>query len=180
VKETLEILRKEVTTSETIISSLLDFARPKPLTRQKVRIKDVIQEAISRNILPKNITLISQLDENLPIILGDPVHLGQIIRNILSNAIQAMPEGGNLTIKSEVPSQGWVDISTTDTGVGIPEDNLTKIFEPLFTTKAKGIGLGLAITKTLVEAHGGTIDVQSEIGTGSTFIVRLPLDGKAE
>jgi signal transduction histidine kinase len=120
------------------------------------------------------------LGENLPIILGDPVHLGQVFGNIFSNAIQAMPEGGHLTIKSEVPSNGLIEISTKDTGVGIPEDNLVMIFEPLFTTKAKGIGLGLAITKTLVEAHGGKIDVKSELGNGSTFIVSLPIDGKVE
>jgi len=79
-----------------------------------------------------------------------------------------------LTVKSEVPSPEWVAISFADTGIGIPEENLGKIFEPLFTTKAKGIGLGLPIAKILVETHDGTIKVQSEVGKGSTFTVRVP------
>ncbi|MCK4965114.1 MAG: hypothetical protein KAS54_08520, partial [Dehalococcoidia bacterium] len=110
----------------------------------------------------------------LPIILADPDQLGQVFINIILNAIQAMPEGGQLVIKSEVPGPKWVDISFTDTGVGIPKENMRKLFEPLFTTKAKGIGLGLAITKNVLEEHGGTIKVQSEVGKGSTFTVRLP------
>ena len=71
-----------------------------------------------------------------------------------------------------------VAVSFADTGVGISEENMGKLFEPLFTTKAKGIGLGMAVTKTLVEGHGGTIEVQSELGKGSTFTVRLPIHGK--
>jgi signal transduction histidine kinase len=73
-----------------------------------------------------------------------------------------------------------VAVSFTDTGVGIPEENLGKLFEPLFTTKAKGIGLGMAVTKTLVEGHGGSIEVQSGVGKGSTFTVKLPTNGRKE
>ena len=83
-------------------------------------------------------------------------------------------------VKSEVPSPGWVAISFSDTGVGIPEENRGKLFEPLFTTKAKGIGLGLALVKALVEGHGGTIQVASGVGKGSTFTVRLPTDSSTE
>jgi len=112
--------------------------------------------------------------------------LGQVFGNIILNGIQAMPEGGQLVVKSEAPSPEWVAISFADNGVGIPEENLGKLFEPLFTTKAKGIGLGLALVKMLVEGHGGTIEVQSpsaplrtgEMGKGSTFTVRLPMDGR--
>jgi len=85
-----------------------------------------------------------------------------------------------LTIKSEVPSPEWVTISFTDTGVGIPQKDLGKLLEPLFTTKAKGIGLGLAVAKTLVVGHGGTIEVQSEVEKGSTFTVRLPIGTREE
>jgi len=177
VKESLDILNREVGTSERIISSLLDFARPKPLVRRNVDINDVIREALSRITVPRNVEVVSQLDKSLPSILTDPDQLGQVFGNIILNAIQAMPEGGLLTVKSEVPSPEWVGISFADTGIGIPRENLRKLFEPLFTTKAKGIGLGLAITKTLVEAHDGTIKVQSEVGKGSTFTVRLPRGG---
>jgi PAS domain S-box-containing protein len=177
VKETLEILEKEVATSENVISSLLDFARAKPPTRRRVDTNEVIQEALSRVTVPENVEVVSQLDGRLPAILADPDQLGQVFGNIILNAVQAMPEGGQLTIKSEVPSAEWVAVSFTDTGAGIPEENLDKLFEPLFTTKAKGIGLGLAVTKTLVEGHGGSIEVESEVGVGTTFMVRLPMSG---
>jgi PAS domain S-box-containing protein len=175
IKETLEILQKEVRTSEVIISSLLDFARTKAPTRRKVHVNDVVQEALSRTTVPKNVEVASQLDETLPIILADPDQLGQVFGNIILNAVQAMPEGGQLLVKTKAPSPEWVAVSFADTGMGIPEENLDKLFEPLFTTKAKGIGLGLAVTKTLVEGHGGAIEVESEMGVGTTFTVRLPI-----
>jgi PAS domain S-box-containing protein len=175
VKETLEILEKEVAISERIISSLLDFARSKPPTRRKVNINDVIQETLSRIKVAENVAVASHLEEVLPILLADPDQLGQVFENIVINAIQAMPKGGQLTVTSQSPSPKWVTIAFSDTGVGIPEENREKLFTPLFTTKAKGIGLGLTITKTIVEAHGGTIEVQSEVGKGSTFTVKLPV-----
>ena len=123
--------------------------------------------------------------------------------NLIRNAVQAMPDGGQLSVISEqlsvnseqpsisnlqspIPGPGQVSdlqsldrdrslisISFTDTGVGIPPEKLDRLFEPLFTTKAKGIGLGLALCKMLVEGHGGTIEVESEVGKGSTFTVKL-------
>lgn len=178
VKETLKILEKEVATSERIISSLLGFARPKPPTRRKVDINEIVQEALSRIRTPEHVEVVRKLDEALPAILADPNQLDQIFGNLILNAIQAMPEAGYLVIKSEVRNPGWVAISFADTGVGVPEDNLKRIFEPLFTTKAKGIGLGLALTITLVKQHGGAIEVESEAGKGSTFTVRLPIRGE--
>jgi PAS domain S-box-containing protein len=175
VQETLEILQKEVKTSEMIISSLLDFARAKLPTRRKVDVNDVVQEALSRVTVPENVKVVNQLDGRLPIILADSDQLGQVFGNIILNAVQAMPDGGQLVMQSEVPSPEWVAVSFTDTGVGIPEENLGKLFEPLFTTKAKGIGLGMTVTKTLVEGHGGKIEVESEVGVGTTFTVRLPI-----
>jgi signal transduction histidine kinase len=166
-----------VKTSEKIISSLLDFARTKPPTQRKVDINEVVQEALSRTVVPENVEVVSQLDEGVPIIQADPDQLGHIFGNIILNGIQAMSEGGRLVVRSEVSSSEWVAVSIADTGVGIPEENLGKLFEPLFTTKAKGVGLGLAVTKTLVEGHGGIIEVKSEEGVGSTFTVRLPMSG---
>jgi signal transduction histidine kinase len=175
VKETLEILEKEVATSERIISSLLGFARPRAPVRRKVHVNEVIQEALSRTDIAENMELVSQLDESVPTILADPDQLAQVFGNLILNGVQAMLEGGKLTIKSKVESPNWVAVSVADTGVGIPEENLGKLFEPLFTSKAKGIGLGLAITKALVEGHGGTIEVESVEGKGSMFVVKLPL-----
>jgi signal transduction histidine kinase len=138
--------------------------------------------------VPENVEVDERLDEALPVILADPDQLAQVFGNLIRNAIQAMPEGGRLTVEtSEVsdspllsgvgPGVWWMAVSITDTGVGIPQENLDKLFEPLFTTKAKGIGLGLAVTKTLVEGHGGSIEVESEVGKGTTFTVRLPIAG---
>ncbi len=178
VKETLDILDKEVAISESILSSLFDFTRPKPPALRKVYINDVAQEALFRTPVSEKVEVVRQLDESLPIILADPDQLGQAFKNITLNAIQAMPEGGRLVVTSQVTSPGWIAVSFADTGTGISKENLNKIFEPLFTSKAKGIGLGLAVTKTIVEGHGGTIEVESEVGKGSTFIVSLPLSQK--
>lgn len=111
----------------------------------------------------------------LPSILADPDQLAQVFGNIILNAIQAMPKGGELVVKSKLGRPKQIVVSFTDTGVGITKKNLEKLFEPLFTTKAKGIGLGLAVTKLLVEGHGGTIEVDSEVGKGSNFTVKLPI-----
>ena len=180
VKEMLELLQKEVTTSEHIISSLLNFAQPKSPIRRKTNINDILLEMLSATTVPENVKVISQLDESIPLIPADPEQLREVFSNIILNAIQAMPEGGQLTIKSRVSTPEWVAVLVSDTGVGITKENLTKVFEPLFTTKAKGIGLGLAVTKSLVERHGGTIEAQSESGKGSTFTVRLPVSIKEE
>ncbi len=178
VKEILEIIEKEITTSERIISSLLDYARAKPITRREVDIKDVVHEALSLTAIPGNVETVIQIDKALPSILADPAQLRQVFGNIILNAIQGMPEGGQLIIKCETPSPEQMSISFTDTGTGIPKENLEKIWEPLFTTKARGIGLGLALCKTQVEGHGGVIEVESMLGEGATFTVKLPLQGE--
>ena len=175
VKETLNILEREVAVSDRIIGSLLDFARPKPGVWRGVNVNEVIQSALSRAAVPESVEVVSQCDESLLEVLGDPDQLGQVFGNIVLNAVQAMSEGGQLVVKSEAPSPEWVSVSFVDTGEGISKDNLGKVFEPLFTTKARGIGLGLALSKSIVDRHGGTIEVQSKVGKGSTFTVRLPV-----
>jgi len=174
VKESLEILDKEVARSEIIISSLLDFARTKPPKKRKININERIRESLSHIAVPDNVKVNDQLDSTLPTVLVDPDQLDRVFENITLNAVQAMPDGGELTLKSESPSTEWVTVSITDTGVGISEDKMKKLFEPLFTTKAKGIGLGLAVSRTLTEANRGEITAHSEVGKGSTFTVKLP------
>ena len=180
VKETLELMEKEVAAAERIITSLLDFARVKPPLCRKVDIQQILREALSSFKMPGNITVEYPLVKSLPQVLTDPDQLDQVFKNIILNAVQAMPGGGRLTITTDTRDPDWLAISITDTGVGIPKENIEKVFEPLFTSKAKGIGLGLAITKTFVEGHGGTIEVQSEIGKGTTFTVKLPTLKKEE
>jgi len=199
IKQALEIVDKEVETSERIISSLLDLARTRPPLQRKLDLNHVVRKALSRAAVPQNIDIVTQLDETLPPIPADPRQLAQVFDNIILNAIQAMTLPGavgtlgQLTIQtlgsvgpSLLSSLGWVRVSFSDTGIGIPAENLDKLFEPLFTTKAKGIGLGLALAKSMVEGHGGKIEVKSplsktslgdrtdEIKKGSTFSITLP------
>lgn len=176
VKESLRIIDQEVTTSDRIISNLLNFARTKPPMQRKVDVNDIVRKSVSQITIPKNIKVVNKLDKVLPTTLADSEQLNQIFEHIIHNAIQAMPEGGRLTIKSKMKSPEQVVVSFTDTGGGIPEENMERLFEPLFTTKAKGIGLGLVVAKSIVEGHGGVIDVQSNPGKGSTFSVRLPIN----
>jgi two-component system sensor kinase FixL len=180
VKETLELLEKEVSTSERIISSLLGFAHPKPPLRHKVNVNEIIDEVSKRNKIPGRIKVEVRLTKTLPSIIADPVQLTQVFGNLVLNSIQAMPEGGVLVIETNLDNRKYVVASFADTGNGIHEDILEKLFEPLFTTKAKGIGLGLAVSKTLVEGHGGTIEVESTVGKGSTFTVKLPIRPKSK
>jgi signal transduction histidine kinase len=175
IKTALEILDKEVGTSERIINSLLDLARTRSPFRQPVDLNHAVQEALSRVAVPENVQVATQLDETFPTIPADPDQLAQVLGNLILNAVQAMPQGGHLNIQSLVPSPEWVAVSISDTGVGIPPENLGRLFEPLFTTKARGIGLGLALVKSLVEGHGGKVEVQSQVGKGSTFTVTLPI-----
>jgi signal transduction histidine kinase len=178
IKNSLQILNRGVDTAERIIHSLLDFARTNVPTRQEIDLNHVIQETLSHVNVPENIQATFQRDEDLPLILADPGQLERVLDNLIRNAIQAMPDGGRLALQTSASPQvlepGWVSVSCSDTGVGIPPENLEQIFEPLFTTKSKGIGLGLAITRTLVQAHGGSIQVHSQEGQGSTFTMRLP------
>jgi len=174
VKESLQIIEEEVNSSEKIISNLLGYARPKSINIRMIKINSIIQKVLSRTNIPENVEVINRLDAALPAILADPDQLKQVFGNIILNAIQAMPEGGQLIVKSEVQSQEEITISFADTGVGISEEGLSKLFEPLYTTKAKGIGLGLAICKTIIEKHKGNIEVKSEIKKGSTFSIKLP------
>ena len=180
VKETIDIINKEVARSEDIISSLLDFARPKVPMQRTVSVNTVLKEAISRYNIPKNVTVINNSDQNIQNILADPDKLLQVFGNLITNAYQAMPEGGTLTIASENTGPDKVSVTVIDTGTGITEENMKKMFEPLFTTKARGIGLGLVVSKIIVEAHGGRIDVQSVPGKGAVFTVILPVSGKGD
>jgi signal transduction histidine kinase len=103
----------------------------------------------------------------------DPGLMKRVFSNLIANAVQAMPEGGELTVDASKSDEEAL-VSFHDTGVGIPQEDFSKLFSPFFTTKAKGQGLGLAVCKRLVEAHGGEITVESRLGEGTTFTIRLP------
>jgi PAS domain S-box-containing protein len=184
VREYLEIISKEVYHSERIISDLLDVSRTKMPEREKAIAFDLVAQVLEKRPPPANVEVTMMVDRDLPALYVDPRQIGQVLDNLVANAYQAMPEGGELTISAQVTSlfdeqsEGEVkalSFSVTDTGFGISPEHLTKIFEPLFTTKTQGIGLGLMLSKSFVEANGGSIEVESKEGIGSTFTVRLPI-----
>ena len=174
VRKHIEIQLREVQRANKIITDLLDFSRTRPPSLEKGDVNSIIKDTLVDIKVPENISLGTHLNDELPGILVDPDQIRQVFLNVISNAVQAMPEGGRLEIKTGVKDD-FAEIMLRDTGEGIPKEQLQNIFEPLFTKKAKGIGLGLSIVKGIVEGHKGTIEVESEVGKGTTFTIKLPL-----
>ncbi len=178
VKEYLGILRGQIDLSEKIVSDLLDFARVKPPQRAAVTLRDVVERQIERAGRMDHVNLKLEIPASVPPVLADQVQVGQIVLNLLTNAVQAMGErGGILTIRAEVDGSR-VRLVVKDEGQGIAPENMDKIFEPLFTTKARGMGLGLAVSRALAVANGGDITVESRHGHGATFTLILPQVGQ--
>ena len=179
VVETLSVLNREIARSNDIISSLLGLARPAQPSRTEIDVSAVLETTIGTLRLPPGVTLETRLDEALPPVAADPGQLSIVFGNILRNACDAMPGGGRLAVTS-MAEGGRVVVAITDSGTGMPPEVLSRLFEPLFSTKQGGTGLGLSVAKMLVEGSGGTIEAQSEPEKGSTFTVRLPARWRAE
>jgi signal transduction histidine kinase len=179
IKKHLGILDQELTTSNKIITDLLDFSSGKVPALQRVDIKRVLKDSLSHVDVPKEIEVADKYVGSLPKIMADPNQLRSVFLNVFTNALQAMPDGGTLSIKTGKTGD-TVSIIFSDTGIGIPEKDLPQVFEPLFSTKSKGIGLGLALSKQIVELHGGSIEVSSKVGKGTAFTVNLPINQGAE
>ncbi|MHB1328211.1 MAG: sensor histidine kinase [Gemmatimonadales bacterium] len=174
VREYLGIIRSQIRISEKIVSDLLDHARIKPPQRSTVAVRPFVEEALSRVTVPPSVTLVKHLDD-APMILIDGVQVGQVIINLVTNAIQAMePDGGTLTVGARVDGN-LLALQVTDTGSGISEESREHIFEPLFTTKARGIGLGLAVSRGLARANNGDLSFESVLGRGTTFTLHVPI-----
>jgi len=173
-REYLDIISTEIKNAERIVSNLLDFARKRRPERQRVSVSELIAGALERRPPPESVRVVREIPEDLPRVRVDPAQIVQVLENLFINAYEAMPEGGELTIRAQAEGE-VVHVAVSDTGCGIPKDKLRKIFEPLFTTKTRGIGLGLAICRNLIEANGGTIEVQSTEGRGTTFTIAIPI-----
>ena len=182
VRKYHSMIEHEVHNSEKIITDLLDFARVKSVDREELAVPELVQRVLERFPVPESIKAVLEFSPGLPKIYADLRQMEQVLGNLVVNACQAMvstssatlAEGGTLTISAN-QEKDLVAIAVKDTGSGITPENMQKLFEPLFTTKPKGIGLGLVVSRKLAEANGGCIEVQSEVGKGSTFTLYLPV-----
>ena len=193
--EILQIIVEEVNRLDGVVAQFLDYSRPFPVATsgkfQNTDLNDVLWKTMKliEADVPKNVSVELDLTPGLPAIHADAEQLKQVFINLALNAVQAMPDGGRLTVRTRRPhapvelglsestprySADQIEVRFADTGAGIPEEALDRIFIPFYTTKTKGTGLGLAISQRIVKGHGGTIEVQSRVGEGTEFILRFP------
>ncbi len=177
-------MESEISRCSGIIRNLLDFARQKEPMFREVNINQVLENAFSlvaHQAQMQNIEVRKELSPSLPVIVADPDQLQQVCTNLVLNAIQAMPQSGMLTLRTAT-FDDRVKIDIGDTGCGIPKENLPRLFTPFFTTKerGKGVGLGLAVVHGIIERHKGKIEVQSEVGKGTTFSIYLGVSSGEE
>jgi len=175
VLEFLDIVDDEVNASNKIINDLLGFSRVGKPSVTPTPVKKVIEDALARVSIPENVALNENLGSDSKEVAVDAGQIQQVLVNVITNAVQAMPEGGKLTINTR-ERKDFLELDVTDTGSGIADENKGKVFDPLFTTRAKGIGLGLAVSKSIIDRHGGQIEAKSAVGKGTTFTIRLPLE----
>jgi PAS domain S-box-containing protein len=173
VVEFLGLVDEEVDRANKVITDLLSFSRVAKPAVSLVNAGSIIRDALNHVAVPENVEVVADVDPGVPLVMVDAGQIQQVFVNVILNALEAMPEGGRLEIRARGRDR-LVTVEFTDTGSGIPESMLGKIFEPLFTTKAKGIGLGLAMSKNIMERHGGDIGVRSNEGKGTTFTLSLP------
>nr|NIO68001.1 two-component sensor histidine kinase [Anaerolineae bacterium] len=180
LRKPLTTIEKESLRCKRIVQNLLDFARHSEPTPHLTNINELIDascDLVEHQTSLQNVKLVKGYDPALPSIMADPNQLQQVFINIMLNAYQAMPDGGTLHITTrQVGSE--LQVIFTDTGVGIPPENVQNIFDPFFTTKevGEGTGLGLSVSYGIVKAHGGDIEVESQAGKGTTFVIKLPLE----
>ena len=181
-RKDLEIVMREAVRARDVVRRLLDFARQSESARSRASLNEVVEDvvALSRHLIhTSGVTLKLELEKTLPWVLADVNQIKQVLLNLIHNALQAMPAGGEMVIATEAAfrdGRDWVIVSVCDTGVGIPKLDQTRIFEPFYTTKGNqgGTGLGLSVTYGIITDHGGQIDVESQPGVGSKFRVWLP------
>ena len=181
LKNDLETIIQETERCAKIVKGLLDFARESVPQKTWTSLNDILDASLAlvkNQAMFQNVTLIRDYSPDLPAIMADPHQLEQVIINMLLNAGHAMATGGTLSIVTAcLPEKNCVVAQITDTGCGIPEENLPKIFDPFFTTKeTSGTGLGLAVSYGIINSHGGTIEVESLVGIGTTFTIKLPIN----
>ncbi len=175
VRENIDIISREIKTANKIITDILNFSRNNTPVRLESNINQLVQEMLLRATTPDKVEVVTVFDEDLPLVAIDPTQVAQIFLNLLENAVDAMDNAGTLWVETR-RHEKTIEVIFVDDGPGISENDLENIFEPLFTTRAKGIGLGLAIAKNLAEANNAKIYVKSKKGEGAVFIVTFSLN----
>ena len=163
LKEFFKGVNKQIDECEWIINNILTYSRIREPDFKDVNVNNAIEKSLEKNIIPNNIEVIKKLKSHLSLITADANQIVLALSNIVLNALQAMPDGGELTVES-LEREKTIEVRVADTGPGIQEENLSKIFEPLFSTKAAGTGLGLAACKHAVSLHGGVICAENREG----------------
>ncbi|MDC0711301.1 ATP-binding protein [Stigmatella sp. ncwal1] len=176
VPQLLGLMDRELGNCARIISDLLDFARERPLLLQPCPLRPLVEEAIGVVPPRESVSVLNQVPEQLPVPMLDREQFRQVLINLVQNAVEAIPaeRAGQVVVRAEEGGEGSLCLRVVDDGEGIPANVLPHIFEPLFTTKARGTGLGLAIVASRVQRHGGSLNVSSQRGQGSEFIIQLP------
>ena len=177
-QEMIEVIEKSIERSDKIVSDLLEYSRESHLELSETDARSITRDALTHMMPPVGIRIVDST-QNRPRIWADTDKMQRVFLNLIQNAFDAMPEGGTLTIAS-MKSGANLHVSFTDTGAGMTREIMQQLWSPLFTTKAKGMGLGLPIAKRLVEGHGGSISFESQLGKGSTFTVTLPITPRPE
>jgi PAS domain S-box-containing protein len=172
-REMLELIEKKIEYSNKIISDLMDYSREIKLELSMVEVSRLVEEGLSGFAIPDGLEVVNRVNGEYEIEV-DQQKFSRVLMNVVSNALDAMPSGGMLAILDKRVDDD-VEISFVDTGAGIPDEIAGDIWKPLFTTKARGMGLGLAICKRMVEAHGGSISASSVLGRGTILTIRLPI-----
>lgn len=169
----LERIERQVGVADRVITALNDFARLPLPQLDRVEVESCLKDVLELNPMPPSVAVEWSIGSPTPAVMADRAQIQIVLSNLIRNARDAMPSGGALRIGAHArPDQ--VEITVQDTGVGIPPESLSRILEPLYSTKAKGMGLGLSIAHEILGRHSGTLHVTSELGVGSTFTVRLP------
>ncbi len=175
----LKIIVEEIGHLENILTDILYFAKPAVPNRSSVNVNEIIDNILAIlgvEIEENNIQVTKHLYSNLPVLSLDENQIRRVIINLFKNAIQAMPEGGTLNVSTTIENQ-WLLIEVTDTGIGISDEDIDKLFDAFFSSKSTGSGLGLTVSAQIINNHGGTIEVKKQEPRGASFIIRLPIKG---
>lgn len=178
-REDFQVIEEEIQRINEIINQFLQFAKPASPNLERTEVTSIFEETLQL-LRPQTEKLQISVEKDflsLPLITIDKEQMKQVILNLLMNAIQAMPGGGRLKLQGGVSKDGqWVQLAIQDSGVGIPPEDMNRLFDPFFSTKEGGIGLGLSIAYRIIDQHHGKIDVTSDPDEGTTFTVYLPID----